>query len=657
MKNRTIVLFFQVVLLSITLYLGITLASDPLKDSQTNGIGYISPKIPEVSFPPIQGAWKESLVPDTLDLAERARLSINSLTESADPEAGYEIWWHVLLNRKPPALIHDFHDLNIQYKFQEALPLLRHVSGSDQNSHIDKIWAENLLRMQGPDGLIYMPFEGRPWAGYHADWLEQKGLKETQLASVVAQGGWLGNFALYHLLSGDEFWKKRTEKLVDAVARLMVYKADYCYFPLMAVNPETKVPQEMDVVDPDCTREASGAAAGWIIQGLSQAYLATGYQPALDLARKLAIYMTEKSGCYDSEGRFKGVPHTHLHTRPISGLLEYAIATDDQKLIEYSKKSYEYARDSSGSATVGFFPSTPGAGENYSAKVVQRVAKHGVEGCTVADMVALAIKLSLTSAGDYWDDADRYLRNQFAEMQLLKTDFVNRLLPEDVYETWNRPEFESTDRTVERNIGSAMSIASPTDFVGHPLTWPDRPDSDHLFLMHCCTGNHARAIWYAWNHILHHDDGTLRVNLLLNRVSPWADVHSYIPYEGQVDIKVKSSINLEVRIPNWAKPEDTVCQVNGELRNPTWKASYAKLGKVEPGDSVVISFPIQEHTVKERMWGVDYTMVIKGNSVVSIDPPGKYYPFYQKDHYRKNQVRWVKRKQFIATQKPVPWPY
>ncbi|MDE2926338.1 MAG: glycoside hydrolase family 127 protein [Acidobacteriota bacterium] len=635
----------------------VTLPAGPPEESEPGKIGYISPEIPEVTFPELKGEWQEGLVPDTLDLAERARLSINALTESADPDAGYEIWWHVLLNRKPPVLVHDFHDLNVQYKFQEALPLLRYVSGSDQNLEVDQAWPENLLRMQGEDGLIYMPFEGRPWAGFHADWLEQKGLKETQLASTVAQGGWLGNLALYYLLSGDEYWKERLEKLVDAVGRLMIYKDDYCYFPLMAVNPDTEVPQDRDVVDPDCTREASGAAAGWIIQGLSQAYLAIGYQPALDLARKLAIYMTRHSGCYDSEGRFRGVPHTHLHTRPISGLLEFAMASRDQDFIEYSKKSYEYARDSSGSATVGFFPSTPGAGAQYSAKTVQQVARYGVEGCTIADMAALAIKLSIAGAGDYWDDADRYLRNQFAEMQLLKGDFVNRLLPEDRYETWNRPEFESSDRTVERNIGSAMSLASPNDFVGHPLTWPDRPDSDHLFLMHCCTGNHARAIWYAWRHLLHHRDGDVKVNLLLNRVSPWADVQSYIPYEGQVDVRVKQPIRLQVRIPDWTETEKTVCRVNEQTRKVGWEGRYAQVGNVAPGDVVTLSFPIQERTVKEKMWGVDFNLVVKGNSVVFIDPPGKYYPFYQRDHYRQDRVRWVKRRQFVAAAPPLDWPY
>ena len=174
---------------AIVLAMAVSLAAGPPEEAKKKEIGYISPEIPEVKFPPLQGEWQEGLVPDTLDLAERARLSINALTESADPEAGYEIWWHVLLNRKPPVLVHDFHDLNVQYKFQEALPLLRYASGSDQNTQVDQAWAENLLRMQGEDGLIYMPFEGRPWAGFHADWLEQKGLEETQLASVVAQGG------------------------------------------------------------------------------------------------------------------------------------------------------------------------------------------------------------------------------------------------------------------------------------------------------------------------------------------------------------------------------------------------------------------------------------------------------------------------------------
>lgn len=134
-------------------------------------------------------------------------------------------------------------------------------------------------------------------------------------------------------------------------------------------------------------------------------------------------------------------------------------------------------------------------------------------------------------------------------------------------------------------------------------------------------------------------------------------MHSYIPYEGQVDVKVKKPVNLQLRIPNWVETEKTVCIVNEQPRELTWEDRYAVVREVKPGDDVVLNFPIEERTVSEKMWGVNYTMVIKGNSVVYIDPPGKYYPFYQRDHYRKNQVRWVKRRQFVSADVPHVWPY
>ena len=82
---------------AIVLAMAVSLAAGPPEEARKKEIGYISPEIPEVKFPPLKGEWQEGLVPDTLDLAERARLSINALTESADPEAGYEIWWHSMI--------------------------------------------------------------------------------------------------------------------------------------------------------------------------------------------------------------------------------------------------------------------------------------------------------------------------------------------------------------------------------------------------------------------------------------------------------------------------------------------------------------------------------------------------------------------------------
>jgi len=38
------------------------------------------------------------------------------------------------------------------------------MCGSDQNLHVNCRWMEVNLKMQGPDGLIYIPAKGRPWA-------------------------------------------------------------------------------------------------------------------------------------------------------------------------------------------------------------------------------------------------------------------------------------------------------------------------------------------------------------------------------------------------------------------------------------------------------------------------------------------------------------
>ena len=58
-------------------------------------IGYISPQIPECEIPPYRGERYEAMVPDTLDLAERARLAIHAMTENPNPQADFEPYWRV----------------------------------------------------------------------------------------------------------------------------------------------------------------------------------------------------------------------------------------------------------------------------------------------------------------------------------------------------------------------------------------------------------------------------------------------------------------------------------------------------------------------------------------------------------------------------------
>jgi hypothetical protein len=63
-----------------------------------------------------------------------------------------------------------------------------------------------------------------------------------------------------------------------------------------------------------------------------------------------------------------------------------------------------------------------------------------------------------------------------------------------------------------------------------------------------------------------------------------------------------------------------------------------------------MTFPIAERTVKETIGAVPYTLTIKGNTVVAIDPPGQYGTFYQRAGYRKDRAPMRKIQRFVPDQ-------
>ena len=101
-----------------------------------------------------------------------------------------------------------------------------------------------------------------------------------------------------------------------------------------------------------------------------------------------------------------------------------------------------------------------------------------------------------------------------------------------------------------------------------------------------------------------------------------------------MDVKVKQPVELSVRIPEWVAPGDTRCRVNDGERSVSWDGRYAQVGLVQPSDVVTLTFPIAERTDVVHIEKQRFTLVRKGNDVVSIDPPGRYYPLYQRQHYR-----------------------
>ena len=599
-------------------------------------IGYIQEVIPAFDVPAYEGERYEALVPDTLDLQERAALAVNVLTGATDPLADHELYFWVRFSSEPPMMRHDFSDICVM-KFMEALPLMRIASGSDLNSNVERRWMEVALHQQGSDGLAYVPTRGRPWAQVLTLDVfvpRDAGGKTDQHLYPVYCGRLLSALTLYYLRDGGPLWKETGRRMVDGLVDLAVDRGRYAYF-----SPIPTWAEKGSTDDGGRRYPHLGAHAAFVLLGLVHFYRETGYEPAKRLARKLVHYLVDEVAVFDSEGRF--LPdtiddpkfgqqtHFHLHTYCLLSILEYVRVTGDESPLGLVLKGYEYAK-ANGNTLLGYFP------ENLNVSEPQMS-----EMCEVADMIALGLKLTDAGVGDYWDEVDRWARNMFAEGQLTNIDWIERL-PSRAEAV---PDFNETgDRVAERNVGGFAGWPKANDWFG----------SGDMGIMHCCTGNGTRAIYYLWDHILTHHDGKPHVNLLLNRASPWADVDSHIPYTGRVDVKVKQPLELSIRIPEWVSPGEASCQVDGAERSLGWHGRYAQVGAVKPGDVATLTFPIAERTDVVHVEKETYTLTRKGNDVVSIDPPGRYCPLYQRSHYRDDATRWRKIERFVSKER-VHW--
>jgi hypothetical protein len=312
-----------------------TLLADNPKDKIGSAlqVQYIREEIPDFTIPAYRGRSYVDNVPDTLDLTERAKLGVSVLTSITDPSADYEVYWLTDIFRNPPVMLHDFNDwVQNQEGLMEVLPLLRNATGSDLNNQIDPAWMKSILKSIGPDGLLYLPLNGRPWARIKADGVNPvwrangsrtsaQDKSVSQIANLSTCERIIGTMTLYHLRDGNQIWKAASEKMIQRLSELAIDRGDYCYFPAGSFEPNAKV-------DPNSPAPLGSLwGVSWNtrgVQGLAQFYSATGYEPASKLAAKLVKYTRDHGEIFDPEGRKYGTrrPLQIIRSNLVTGFLE-----------------------------------------------------------------------------------------------------------------------------------------------------------------------------------------------------------------------------------------------------------------------------------------------------------------------------------------------
>ncbi len=421
-----------------------------------------------------RGQYYEATVPDTLDLAEWARLAVHGLTSILDPAMNFAPWGHFAFDSATPALLDRSGGPPNWGKITEAMLRTHRMCGSTEGLDNELRSFRGMLDYLTPDTI--------------------NRVATCPISRAMIALTWLYQFnprpALRNLITS----------YAEAHQSAAKNKGDYSYY---------NESEAYGLIGYGDHPHEDGTA----IRALAFWGTTAGDAPCLSLAGRLtrglmlpawwAPEVEPKAVVAPDRAHFYG--HMHSYLCGLMGLAWYADAARDARVMEFVRSGYEYERIF-GLARVGLFG----------------------EGCTSGDMTQVAIRLSEAGAGDYWDDVDSYVRNHLTEIQLTDAAELQRVTSNmngTFAKNYAEDDRDYTDVT-SRIVGAV------TDDSSHLTKVPQVSAVSTI----CGPGNVTSAVCYAWDAIVRCTDGHARVQLLLNRASPWLDIDSYLPYVKQPSI-------------------------------------------------------------------------------------------------------------------------
>jgi len=591
-----------------------------------------------------KGVWYDTVVPDTLDLAERARLAINGNIGNIDPNKSCCVRFMFTWATNPPSFPID-HTFNLPAKNLRALPLLRTMCGSEQGLDIELATMRQHLIQLGRDGLVYYPFGGE---GVPKDtaYPVQTGL--TALAMLV-----------WYDRDGNPDWLKYISTVSKGLEKLSISVEDRAYYPpesgmksdgtwyfttragAESVKFPYKPPEEPQMEQQgyeQCVKYEQHAQLWALVKN----YQYNNDQNSLALAKKVVRFMlkpgmwedTSKDGYAGYEhGIWAG--HTHGNLRALQALMAFAVIENDQKLQQIVREGYDHLRRM-GVIKLGWTPfwylTEKYGRDEWWSKVC--------DGCQPGDLVILAIMLTDAGLGDYWDDVDYTVRNAMAEQQIIDLDKMRKISGVKVG--------SQGDKMLQQFLGGA-SAASLTALQPSPSMYG------------CCTPNNGMGMYYAWHGITRFDKGVATVNLFLNRASAWLDIESYLPYEGKVILKNKQCSSILVRIPSWLNNRKISCYVNDKKIEPSQIGNRLLLQGLKKKDQIRLEFDVPETIEKYVVAGQAYTVKFKGSTALDIQPKDTkqvkgwdnpqwwgLHTIYDRDYMKADKAPMHKVKRFVA---------
>jgi hypothetical protein len=571
-----------------------------------------------------RGHYYRATVPDTLDLAGRARLSLNVMTHNVDPKDSYYVWQTFQFQPGNSARSNPGnHAQNLTAKNLRALPWLRTMCGSRDFVEEESQILRATLSSVEKNGLLYLPVD----EDYH-----KKGTCYPATQATVALA-----CDTHYAMDGNPAWLDWMHIMIAGLTAVAIRVEDRAYFP-----PESVLTREgkwvwgltskarMPYIAPEePVTEGQGDEGfpkfeqAYPMRAMVRACRRNPDADVMELVERLKRFdlkpsLWENTTLEGYEGNEHGMfgGHFHGHMNPLLGLLDLAEYQKDTRLKQLVREAYDNAVHN-GVARMGWYPCWIRPVKFNRSTELPDLA----EGCGVVEMAELGVRLSDTGF-DYWDDVEATVRNQMAEQQYSDLNQLRRLT----------------------NGGPAAKYVDY--FVGGFA--PAHPTANLPAIAGCCSANGAIGLYYAWEGITRFNNGVATVNMFLNRASTWIDIDSYLPYEGKLELRNKQAKVALVRIPNWVEMEEVKSFINGERGHPARSQRHLVFEGLKKGDTIRLEFPNPESHEEHTINNTRYRMVFRGNTLIDIEPRAKdpkLVPIYQREFYKESRapMRTVER--------------
>jgi hypothetical protein len=510
------------------------------------------------------GAARE-LLPPTLDLREPMELAAWAISKRLDRQQECRPWF-LLRGRGgiPVALEHASWDLgDMTGRYLEGLILARRMGIlRAQLTQDEEALGRYLLKLLGGDGLVHDPASGRPDHSF-------------------SQGSALYGLAPWYEDSGDPAVRQAIERLISGLLKRCERQAD------QLVDRSVKLP------------ESSGShLAAYQVYPTVRFYELTGYPDALALAEGLTRWaladpVLGPDGAITKPLSWEGHIHSWLDT--LAGCARTARhlpAASRHEILARCRAVYQWVRRSS-ATDFGWFATYPTGGSS--------------ETCAISSAIRLALELAAVGDTEYFDEVERFVRNQVVEAQF-----------RDLTAYQGGPEPPSPAL-----VGCFDSQSMPNGHLG------TRGGEDVGTVEGCCLNGGMRALALAWSAIQSFDETGLTVNLSLSMNGPAGQVVGYQPFVGRVDVIPRAPGRVRVRLPRWVKPQDVKVLLDDRPAKWSLAKGYAVLEAVPANARVSVRYPLREFTETVVAGGQRFTVKWKGDVVVGVDPPGAREPAYR----------------------------